>query len=430
MTSFLAKGIASALLAGEWTERSMVGRVASALGEPHASHVRWMSKLVRYARREFPAPPRDARDALAIALLRSKAWPDVLAARVHVRRSVLDVPEMRPTRFRVPPIATPGDLAAFLHLDVRQLDAYADRRNLSRFAPHERMRHYRYRWVPKPSGGERLLEIPKLRLRAVQREILDRIVSLVPPHDCAHGFRAGRSVIDFVTPHVGRSVVIRIDLRSFFQSIRAGRVNAVWRAVGYPEEVARTLTALTTHAAPSDVVARVGAEQRQRLRTPHLPQGAPTSPGLANLIAFGLDVRLSALAKKLGATYGRYADDIAFSGDESLARVADAVVIEMMTIAMDEGFDVNPKKTRVQKRGVRQHLAGVVLNAHPAWPRPERERFEAILTNCVRFGPSAQNRRNVSDFRARLAGRLAWLAQVDSRAAAEMRPIFDSIRWE
>jgi len=207
-------------------------------------------------------------------------------------------------------------------------------------------------------------------------------------------------------------------------------VNAIFRAVGYPEEVARTLTALTTHAVPPDQLGDLPYDQRQRLKTPHLPQGAPTSPALANLVAFGLDVRLAALAKKLDGRYGRYADDLAFSGDASLARRADAVAMSMMRIAWDEGFEPNAKKTRVARRSQRQRLAGLVVNVRPTWPRRERERFEAILTNCVRHGPATQNRARIRDFRAHLAGRLAWLAHIDPKTAADLRPLFDAIEWD
>jgi retron-type reverse transcriptase len=291
------------------------------------------------------------------------------------------------------------------------------------------MRHYRYRILPKPDGGERVIEIPKRRLKTVQREILDRILVHVPPHACAIGFRPGKSVIDFARLHAGRDVVVRVDLASFFQSVSARRVDAVFRAIGYPEAVARMLTALTTHAVPHDASATLGFEHRARLAVPHLPQGAPTSPALANLVAYGLDVRLEALARKMGATYARYADDLVFSGDATLSRAADALVVGIMTIAIDEGFVVNERKTRIQKRSVRQRAGGLVVNERPRWPRRERERFEAILVNCVRLGPETQNRTNVPDFRAHLAGRLAWLAQVDPPDAAKMRPLFESIRW-
>lgn len=425
--SHFAKGVASALLAGEWREASMATRLAHALGlsKPVAPLV----KLVRFARREYPEPPRDARDALAVTLVRSKVWPTLLASHRRVTRFLVDEPAMSQRRWPVPEVATVGDLAAFLDLDVRTLDALADRRGLSRHAPDERMRHYRTRLIPKRDGSPRLLEIPKRRLRHVQRELLDRILSHVPPHDAAHGFRRGRSVVDFVRPHVGRSLLIRLDLRDFFSSIGAGRVYAVWRALGYPEEVARTLTALTTHRTPPSILADLPHGRRQVLRVPHLPQGAPTSPALANLVAFGLDVRLSALASKLGMVYGRYADDLAISGAVELVPRRQAIVGLMMGVAQDEGFVVSARKSRVLRAGMQQKLGGLVINVAASWSRAERDRFEAILTNCVRRGPAVENREQHPDFRAHLHGKLIWLETVNPRHGAALRPVFDRIVW-
>jgi hypothetical protein len=109
--TFLARGIASAMLAGDWDEASMCKRVAYALALD--ARPAWVRSLVRFARKQFPEPPRDARDLLALWLVASDAWPKVLVARVHVRRVVVDHPEMLRTRFVVPPIETPGDLATF-----------------------------------------------------------------------------------------------------------------------------------------------------------------------------------------------------------------------------------------------------------------------------------------------------------------------------
>ena len=93
--------------------------------------------------------------------------------------------------------------------------------------------------------------------------------------------------------------------------------------------------------------------------------GAPTSPSLANLCAFRLDLRLAGLARALGATYTRYADDLAFSGGEDLARVIERLSVRVAAIALEEGFSIQLRKTRVMRRGARQHLAGVVVYQHP-----------------------------------------------------------------
>src|SRR5205814_6189510 len=133
-------------------------------------------------------------------------------------------------------------------------------------------------------------------------------------------------------------------LQAFFSSVFAARVIGILQTAGYPDEVARTLAALCTHRTPSDVLA--GAPDPDpldlaRLRTPHLPQGAPTSGALANLAAYRLDLRVAAFAAKLGATYARYADDLVLSGTAELTRAAPTIVARLATIAADEGFSLN-----------------------------------------------------------------------------------------
>src|SRR6185295_2476433 len=98
------------------------------------------------------------------------------------------------------------------------------------------------------------------------------------------------------------------------------------------------------------------------VRTPHLPQGAPTSPAIANLCAFGLDVRLAAAARAVGAAYSRYADDLVFSGDADFARRARGFEAFVASVAQDEGFAVNFRKTRIMRQSERQRVAGLVVN--------------------------------------------------------------------
>ncbi|HLW94657.1 MAG TPA: reverse transcriptase family protein, partial [Solirubrobacteraceae bacterium] len=129
--------------------------------------------------------------------------------------------------------------------------------------------------------------------------------------------------------HAGKHVVVRLDLEDFFTSIRAARVYGIFRTAGYPEAVAHALTGLTTNVVPGNVwraIPRPAERQQiaahhrqgQRLASPHLSQGAPTSPALANLAAFRLDLRLAGLAASLGLSYTRYADDLTFSGGRVL----------------------------------------------------------------------------------------------------------------
>lgn len=350
---------------------------------------------------------------------------------VRIRQWPLTLPEMSDSPWHVPALATHGELATWLGLDAARLMILADRRQISRHASDPRARHYRYRWVAKRSGGVRLIEAPKPTLRRVQRELLDGIVSRIPAHDACHGFVAGRSVRSFAEPHVGHDVVVRMDLRSFFTSVFAPRVRAILRAAGYPEDVTRTLAALCSHATPLDEIRAqtIDPVDRARLRTPHLPQGAPTSGALANLAAFGLDVRITAFAKSIGATYTRYADDLALSGPRELVRDAAWIVGTVAAIAQDEGFVLNFRKTRVMTQSDRQRVAGIVVNDKLAIARDDVDQLRAILHNCVRTGPAAQNRDNHPDFRAHLLGRISWVASVAPAKRARLMAMFERIAW-
>lgn len=155
----------------------------------------------------------------------------------------------------------------------------------------------------------------------------------------------------------------------------------------------------------------------------------PTSGALANLAAYRLDVRVAALATRVGATYGRYADDLVLSGDRTLAKRAPSIIATIGAIAIEEGFALNYRKTRVMTAADQQRVAGIVVNAKPAVRRAELERLRAILTNCVRTGPDAQNREHVADFRAHLRGRIAWVAQLDHEKGARLAAIFARIPW-
>ena len=168
---------------------------------------------------------------------------------------------------------------------------------------------------------------------------------------------------------------------------------------------------------------------RRHALTQHLPQGAPTSPALANLCAFHLDLRLTSAARASGASYSRYADDLAFSGGPDFARRARDFATLAAAIALDEGFGVNFRKTRVMRRGTRQRLCGVVVNAHPNVPRDEYDRLKAILTNCRRHGADSQNREQHADFRAHLRGRVAWVEAVAPARGATLLELFGGIDW-
>ena len=113
-----------------------------------------------------------------------------------------------------------------------------------------KLRNYRYRWVPRRNGSPRVIEMPKARLKEIQRWVLREILDHVPAHDGAHGFTRGRSVVTHAALHTGQDLVLRFDLADFFASIAAARVFGIFRTVGYAPAVAHVLTGLSTNAVP------------------------------------------------------------------------------------------------------------------------------------------------------------------------------------
>jgi hypothetical protein len=168
---------------------------------------------------------------------------------------------------------------------------------------------------------------------------------------------------------------------------------------------------------------------RKRLQSPQLPQGAPTSPALANLCAFNLDLRLQAAAESLDAATHAMPTTSCFSGDRQFGRAAGGFITLVGTIALEEGFAINFRKTRVMSRGACQSVNGIVVNEKMNIPRSERDRLKALLHNCVRHGPSSQNRANLADFRAHLMGRLAHVKMITPLHGQRMERLFQQINW-
>lgn len=429
---YVAEVLADAFLAGPPDVFGFHARAASCF----AHRQRWLPGLCRRAFRTFGSSLLHRDRARLVAWIaedrgyRAASEDGRVPNPVHV---FLDPPPMAPrpgllAGCMLPDLPTPADLARWLEVSLGELDWFADRRGMNPAAGP--LAHYRYRWIEK-SVGKRLVEIPKQRLRGLQRRILRGILDPLPMHHAAHGFRRRRSCLTYARPHVGQAMVVRMDLEAFFPGIPAPRVHALFATLGYPHAVASLLTALCTNAVPM-TVARAGATwlEAKRLGVPHLPQGAPTSPALANLCALHLDLRLDGLAKSLGANYTRYADDLAMSGDQAFRRRGASITRQVATIAEEEGFALNHRKTRLMARGHRQVLTKIIVNERPNVPRADFDRLKAILTNCVRHGAASQNRDGLPDFRAHLQGRIMHVKSLNPDRARKLEALFARVDWQ
>ncbi len=398
-------------------------------------------------------PPRARRSGTRVCLFRSRT--DESTRKRNKRRTpVVEVTGASPYRFArfgsqtgryldfsgdgdearllergLPVFHTPEQLAEWLGLPLNKLAWLVHRFSYGRPASVEQA-HYHFTWKKKRSGGLRLIESPKQTLKQAQVMILREILDRIPAHPAAHGFVAGRSILTNAIPHVGQAVVVKFDLTNFYTTVGYSRVVAIFRTLGYSREAAIWLGLLTTSAVPGNMP--FDREQMHSLLPywrRHLPQGAPTSPALANLSAYHLDLRLTGMARSFGATFTRYADDLTISGPVELARGLRTLIPLVQQIIRRERFQSNRKKRQVLRAHQRQSIAGVVVNAKPNVARVDFDRLKAILTNCVRLGPASQNRDRVDDLAAHLRGRIAHVSQLNPARGERLLAIYQQIDW-
>ena len=264
--------------------------------------------------------------------------------------------------------------------------------------PDERLRNYRYRWIPREGGTPRLLECPKPLLKETQRQVLRGILDVIPPHPDAHGFRRGHSPLTNARRHTGQEVVIGFDLEDFFASVAASRVYGIFRSAGYPEGVAHQLTALCTnivpqherpsradrHAARRGAACTVCTAGSQRLicrRAPDLARAR--QPRRVRPRPPALRARRSHPARATRATPTTSPSPAAGACSRS-AKPFRTLVAE---IVEDEGFRLNRRKSRLTTRAGRQAVTGIVVNERPNPGRREYDALRATLHDAALRGP-------------------------------------------
>ncbi len=303
-----------------------------------------------------------------------------------------------------PPVLSLAELAVHLELSEGELDWLR-----ARYRGHT---HYRPRLIPRADGRVRLLEIPKARLKQVQRRILHALLpsSACSPH--AHGFVPGRSVLTHARQHCGRGSLLQLDLRDWFASITLPRVRSLFLDLGYPRAVAEALAQLCTVRLDANSLAQLPMAMRMAMSDRRLPQGAPSSPALANLCAVALDRRLSAYASAAGWRYSRYADDLVFSSDAPSSADMRRALPTFERILRDEGFALNPAKTRIQSQGQRQRVTGIVTNARPSLAREDFDLLKAMVHAWCQGRGRIEEGETREHALLRLRGRLGWLRQL------------------
>jgi RNA-directed DNA polymerase len=438
----LVAALARVFLAGVPTAEQVIVRADQMLGR----RWRWLRPLAGRYIKAYDGQTRPRHREVVRFLLQDRGFKRAWSKYAHqlsISQWLTEPQQMQPvataTVWSIPAIESATALAAWLGVSPGELEWFADLKGLGHGKKtRQQLRHYHYRVFAKRSGTVRLIESPKPRLKELQRLILARLLDEIPLHPAVHGFRKGRSITTFTALHVGQRVVLRMDLRDFFPSISRARVQALLRTAGYPEPVADLLGGICTNAAPRDVWDKLAfhvdppqlREIRELYAEPHLPQGAPTSPALANLCCYRMDCRLAGLARSAGAEYTRYADDLAFSGGEEFERRVNRFSTHVAAILLEEGFAANHHKTRIMRQGVRQQLTGLVVNRRMNVKRVDFDRLKATLTNCVRQGPESQNREAHPNFKEHLEGRIGFVEMVNPDKARRLRKLWEQIVWQ
>ena len=261
--------------------------------------------------------------------------------------------------------------------------------------------HYRTFYIRKKSGGVRELSAPHYTLKYVQNWIYQNILKNIKVNYCAHGFRPKKSILTNAKVHVKNRSLLKVDMKDFFPSIDINKVVNVFRSMGYSNHVSFYLASICCVNG-------------------HLPQGAPTSPALSNIIARHMDNRILGLCKKMNYCYTRYADDIAISGD----RIDSSFVDYVKKIIVECGFEVNESKVKLYNGNGAKILTGVSMaNNRIRLPRDNRRSLQMELY-CIRhYGLyDHMRRRKIKDpgYLASLLGKLNyWLMLEPENAFAK-----------
>jgi retron-type reverse transcriptase len=243
--------------------------------------------------------------------------------------------------------------------------------------------YYREFEIAKRNGRKRTIQAPRVFLKTIQRYILDCILAPVSLHEAACGFRRGHSCSTGAKQHVQRPFLWNIDLQDFFPSIGRGRVVQAFSALGYLPNAALLLASLCC-------------------LDEALPQGAPTSPALANIVFAPIDGQLASLAKNSGSCYTRYADDLSFSRMEPITEKFRQAVVQVIR---DAGFRINSRKSRLMGPKCSRQVTGLTVNEKVSIPRQRRRQLRARFHH-VRRNPLA-----FVAMKEQLVGFAAWVAE-------------------
>lgn len=306
-------------------------------------------------------------------------------------------------------LETPKDLAILLEVSYDRLIYH-----LYKVEDHQKYVEFS---IPKKSGEHRVILAPSTAIKILQRKLSQILYSVYEPKVTVHGFSPGRSIVTNAQQHIRKRFVLNIDLQDFFGSIHFGRVRGIFIAPPYncPKDVATILAKMCCHLGK-------------------LPQGAPTSPVISNMICAKIDSQLRILAKDFKCTYTRYADDITFSTTlpifpREIAYIncqEDQIEVilgdKLISIIQNNGFQINKNKVRLQHKSHHQEVTGLTVNKFPNVKRSYVREISSMLHAWDKFGLESVEEKYINkgskdqmktyQFRDVLRGKIYFLGMV------------------
>ncbi|MCL2321737.1 MAG: reverse transcriptase domain-containing protein, partial [Oscillospiraceae bacterium] len=273
--------------------------------------------------------------------------------------------------------------------------------------------HYHRYTVPKRNGKERNIAAPKPLLKDVQRKILELILEKVEISDSSFGFLKGKSVVSNADSH-SRSpgLLINMDLENFFPTVTFKRVRGMFKSFGYSGYVSSLLAMICTYCERMAIEVK-GQTKYVKTSDRILPQGAPSSPMITNIICRNLDKRIGDLAGNHNFQYSRYADDMSFSFQNNVEQnEIRKIIYSISSVVYNEGFKINRDKTRYLKPNNRQNITGIVINNEEIGvPKTWIKRMRAAIYNAKKL----KEKDELSEAKIReILGMASWLKSVNN----------------
>lgn len=300
-------------------------------------------------------------------------------------------------KYNLPVFATPLKLAEAMNISINKLRFLSYSRKISKYSHYVRFK------IPKKTGGFRNISAPTNDLKNSQYWILNNILDSIPIIENVHGFVKSKSIVTNAIDHVNSDVIINIDLENFFSTFTYKRVKGMFMNLGYSESISTILALLSTEPDLEEVILDskkyfVSTSER------FLPQGAPTSPAITNIICRKLDKRIIYLSEKLGFKYTRYADDMTFSANGDNLKNIGKLLKYIQKIINEEGLKINTKKTKILRKSTSQEVTGIIVNKKMNVDKKTLKNFRATLYQIEQNGIDGKSWNNSKDLIGAITG--------------------------